>query len=114
MSGDDLPEASLYQMALVFAGSLHKYVCEGNSMRPTLADGEVVLVDRDSRVRVGDVVVARHPIEQNSEILKRIERIDEHGHFFIIGDNLDDSNDSRQFGAITRDYINGKVVARVR
>ncbi len=110
----DLSEASFYEIALVFLGSRHKYICEGKSMNPTLKDGEVVLVDRKAKIEVGDIVVAKHPVEQNSEVVKRVERINEHGHYFLVGDNLQDSNDSRHFGAVTRKYIKGKVVARLR
>ena len=111
----DLPEATFYDIALIFLGSRHKYICEGKSMNPTLKDGEVVLVDRTAtKIEVGDIVVAKHPVEQRSEIVKRVERInEERGHYFLVGDNLEDSNDSRHFGAVTREYIRGKVVARL-
>lgn len=109
----DLPEASYYDHALIFLGYRHKYVCEGRSMNPTLKDGEVVLVDRDAEIEVGDIVVAKHPIEQISEVVKRVESINERGHYFLIGDNPDDSTDSRHYGAVTREYIKGKVVARL-
>ncbi len=109
----DLPQAGFFEIALVFFGSRHKYICEGKSMNPTLEDGEVVLVDRAAKIEIGDIVVARHPIEQRSEVVKRIERINERGHYFLVGDNLEDSNDSRHFGAVTREYIQGKVVARL-
>lgn len=109
----ELPKASFYELALVFTGLRHKYICEGNSMNPTLYDGEAVLVDRNAEPKVGDIVVAKHPIEQNTEIVKRIARINEHGHYVLIGDNAEDSNDSRAFGAVTREYIKGKVVARL-
>lgn len=109
----ELPQATFYEIARVFLGSLRKYVCEGNSMHPTLKNGEVVLVEKAAKIEVGDIVVARHPLEQTSEVLKRVERINEHGHYFLVGDNLEDSNDSRHFGAVTREYIKGKVVARL-
>ena len=109
---NDLPEASLYEMALVFLGSRHKYICEGKSMNPTLRDGELVLVDREASIGVGDIVVARHPLD-GGEVVKRVERINERGDYFLIGDNLDDSIDSRHYGAVTRGYIKGKVVARL-
>jgi len=83
-------------------------------MNPTLKDGEIVLVDRDTeKIEVGDIVVAKHPVEQTSEIVKRVAGINERGHYFLMGDNPDDSNDSRHFGAVTREYIKGKVVARL-
>ena len=82
-------------------------------MNPTLKDGEVVLVDRNAEINVGDIVIAKHPVERNSEVVKRVERINERDNFFLVGDNLEDSNDSRHFGAVTRKYIKGKVVARL-
>ena len=82
-------------------------------MNPTLRDGEVVLVDRNAEIEVGDIVVARHPIEQDSEVVKRVQRINDRGHYYLVGDNLDDSTDSRHYGAVTREYIKGKVVARL-
>lgn len=81
-------------------------------MNPTLKDGEVVLVDREAEIEVGDIVVAKHPIEQTSEVVKRVASINDRGHYFLIGDNPDDSVDSRHYGAVTRNYIKGKVVAR--
>ena len=111
---NDLPEANFYEIALIFLGYRHKYICEGTSMNPTLKNGEVVLVDRDAEIEVGDIVVAKHPIEQTRELIKRVARINERGHYFLVGDNLEDSNDSRNFGAVTKDYIKGKVVALLK
>lgn len=108
----ELPTAGIYEHMQVFFGSLEKYVCEGKSMHPTLSDGEVVLVDRAAEIKVGDIVVSRHPVEQVTEIVKRVTEINSRGHYFLVGDNLDDSNDSRHFGAVTREYIKGKVVFR--
>lgn len=82
-------------------------------MNPTLKDGEVVLVDRDATIEIGDIVVAKQPTDQNSEVVKRVARINERGHYFLVGDNPDDSTDSRHYGAVRREYIRGKVVARL-
>ncbi len=109
----ELPVAGLYEIGLIFLGWRHKYICEGRSMQPTLKDGEAVLVDRRAAVEVGDIVVARHPLEQTSEIIKRVAAINERGNYFLVGDNAEDSNDSRHFGAVTKKYISGKVVARL-
>lgn len=83
-------------------------------MYPTLKNGEAVLVDKAAEtIEVGDIVLAKHPVEQVSEVIKRVQKINERGHYFLVGDNLDDSNDSRNFGAVTREYIKGKVIARL-
>ena len=64
-------------------------------------------------IRRGDIVVAKNPSEQNSEVIKRVGRINERGNYFLVGDNSEDSNDSRHFGAVTKEYIRGKIVARL-
>lgn len=110
----DLPKASFYQRALVPLGYLYQYVCEGSSMYPTLKDGEGVLVDKSPEtIEVGDIVLARHPVEQITDVIKRVQKINERGHYFLVGDNLAESIDSRDYGAVTREYIKGKVVARL-
>ncbi len=108
----DLPEAGFYEIALILLGLRRKYLCEGNSMHPTLKNGEFVLVDPTAEIEVGDIVIAKHPVEQTTEVVKRVERINERGHYFLVGDNSADSNDSRHFGAVTKEYIKGRVVAR--
>jgi nickel-type superoxide dismutase maturation protease len=108
----NLPKAGPYEIALIFLGYRFKYVCTGNSMYPTIKNGEIVLVDKDAEIiEVGDIVLAKHPAEMLSEIIKRVERIDERGHYFLVGDNSGNSIDSRTFGAVTREYIKGKVVS---
>jgi nickel-type superoxide dismutase maturation protease len=67
-------------------------------------------VEARTRLRIGDVVVARRPDRPQLEIIKRIVSIDATGAFVLIGDNAAQSTDSREFGPVRREHI----VARVR
>ena len=82
-------------------------------MAPRLRPGALVIaspVDARTRLRIGDVVVARRPDRPQLEIIKRIVSIDATGAFVLIGDNAARSTDSREFGPVRRESI----VARVR
>jgi type IV secretory pathway protease TraF len=79
-------------------------------MAPKLRPGQLIWATTlFHKLRPGQVVI----IEQgNKELIKRIERIERDGaeeRLFVIGDNLDVSHDSRQFGWLDR----SNVVARV-
>ncbi len=108
---NELPEASFFDVTMIFLGYRFKYIVEGNSMLPILEDGDKVLANRNAKVEVGDIVIAKHPDQKTGEIIKRVERINEKGHHYLVGDNLEESNDSRHFGAVSIEYIKGKVIA---
>lgn len=79
------------------------------SMEPTIRQGDYLLVSRiHGRLREGDIVVLRHPAK-NIDIVKRIRRI-EGGRVFVEGDNKDESEDSRSFGAVPVKTITGKML----
>lgn len=81
-------------------------------MSPTLRDGDQVLarsVRDPSRVRPGDVVVARFPARPELLVVKRVRRAVEGGHW-VEGDNAVRSDDSRAFGPAV---VVGRVVARL-
>jgi nickel-type superoxide dismutase maturation protease len=93
-----------------------RYEVEGASMAPSFVAGERLLINKAAywfgrSPRAGDVVVARDPREPERLILKRIAG--EHvGGWRVEGDNAAASTDSREFGAVSRDLIVGKVVGR--
>ena len=100
---------------LLFLMRLRKAVrVNGDSMTPTLDDGDVVLVERNADTNIGDVVLAQHPYKQSVTMLKRIAAIDENGRFELRGDNASDSTDSRTFGSVSIEYIKGKAVCRLK
>ncbi len=95
-------------------GRLTGFRVAGNSMKPTLADGDIVLLSPSKEFRTGDIVLARHPFKQSVKILKRIESIMSNGNYFLAGDDPAESTDSRSFGAIHAKDIIGKVVCLLK
>ena len=85
---------------------ISKFKVYGNSMFPTLREGQEVLTFNWVKVKVGDVVVIRH---HGKEIIKRVQQV-KGDKIYAIGDKLDESSDSRHFGAIPGEQIVGKVV----
>ncbi len=88
-------------------------VVRGESMLPTLAPGDHILLDpgayRRSMPTAGDVVVARHPFEQERILVKRVTSVDERGRCFLQGDNPIASTDSHRLAPFIPELILGRV-----
>ena len=106
-------EARLFDRILLLMWLRTAVRVSGDSMRPTLSDGDVVLIVRGVNANVGDIVLAQHPYKQSVTMLKRITAIDENGRFELRGDNPGESTDSRTFGSVPREHIKGKTVCRL-
>lgn len=122
---------------------------DGFSMRPTLDDGEFVLVSKLSykfgEFKHGDIVVFHFPLDPEEELIKRIiglpgdhvhvegnqlylngELMNEEyiaeaplysgdwtvaeGFLFVLGDNRNNSNDSKDWGLLPQENVVGKAV----
>jgi signal peptidase I len=90
----------------------------GPSMRPTLEPGDWALAIVPERVGPGDVVVIQHPERPGFEIVKRVVTVlgdgapdgtGRVGRVWLEGDDPSSSTDSRAFGAVPLDRINGRV-----
>lgn len=122
---------------------------DGISMRPTLENGEFVLVSRLSytfgEFERGDVIVFHFPLNPEEELVKRIiglpgdrvavrdgkvfvndlplnedyiaqapvysgEWLVTDGNLFVLGDNRNNSNDSKDWGLLPQENVVGRAV----
>lgn len=83
------------------------------SMLPTLRPGDRLLLWYGARVRPGDVIVLRHPLQHDLLVVKRaVERRD--GGWWVQGDNPSVTNDSREFGVVPDELVRARAVLRLR
>lgn len=100
------------QLLMWWLGRRERVRVRGESMTPTLVEGDEVLVDphayRRRRPRVGDVVLFVHPHQGDVRALKRVAEVREAG-LWLLGDHPGSSTDSRSYGAVPDARILGRV-----
>ncbi|MEU5316997.1 nickel-type superoxide dismutase maturation protease [Streptomyces sp. NPDC021056] len=85
----------------------------GPSMVPTLHHADRLVVQYGARIRPGDVVVLRHPFQQDLLVVKRaVERRE--GGWWVLGDNAYAGGDSTDYGVVPVELVLGKVRLRYR
>lgn len=122
---------------------------EGISMRPTIDDGNRILITNDvSSIDRGDILLFRYPVDPEKSYMKRViglpgeslhiddgtvyidsQRLEEPyvdsrnnqlkesvpavaipaDHYFVMGDNRDNSSDSRAWGTVDKALIEGEL-----
>jgi nickel-type superoxide dismutase maturation protease len=84
----------------------------GNSMYPTLENGDIVLIDKRPRqpYHIGDICLLTPPDEENRLVVKRITKESFGAYFWVLGDNRNDSKDSRAYGWVKKQLIEGRVI----
>ncbi len=82
-------------------------------MWPQLKPGDEVLVDPGCPLRRGDIVVARHPFRRDVHIIKRLDGWHDDGALRLLGDNADESSDSRTLGHVPPDLVVGRVTSQL-
>lgn len=109
---DGIKIATLRELVLYYLGQRKAFLVEGDSMLPTLANGDKVLVDPKSSIEIGDIVLAKHPYRLDVRIIKRVTEVAKDGRLTLAGDNPAESTDSRTFGTVSRSNIIGTLTSK--
>lgn len=81
---------------------------EGVSMAPAYSHGTIVFAMRlFKQPKVGDVVIVRH---HRVEVMKRVDQLDD-DQMYLLGDNPQESTDSRHFGWLPTSALVAVVIA---
>ena len=79
-------------------------------MLPTLTEGQFVLVDTARRPALGELAVARHPHRDDGLlVVKRVAALQPDGGYELVSDNPDAGTDSRTWGPLPPDMVEGTV-----
>jgi type IV secretory pathway protease TraF len=79
----------------------------GKSMLPSFKDGGILVANRwFMGLKPRDVVVIRH---DGLEKVKRVHKVRE-GELYVLGDNSEQSTDSRDFGWLPLEVVAAKVI----
>lgn len=86
-------------------------VVRGDSMLPTLNDGDYVLIDKKPKYYfLGDICVLTPPNELIL-VVKRITKMNPQiSEYWFLGDNRNNSKDSRYYGWVKEKQIEGRVI----
>lgn len=83
----------------------------GPSMAPELEAGDRLVVWRTTALRPGDIVAAFNPRQPTALIVKRLALLGPEGAV-LLGDNVEQSTDSRHFGPVPTDLLVGRAAYR--
>jgi len=102
----------LHECCLWILRQRYRVRVDGHSMEPALSHGSHVLVRKGAQPVVGDIVLCDHPYQSDMRVLKRVETIDDEA-LFLLGDNPEESTDSRSFGPVPLARLIGVVTSKM-
>ena len=84
-------------------------------MAPALKHGEIVFFRKykknKSRLKNLQIVIFKHPLK-NKNLIKRITSVNQN-NIYVIGDNIEFSEDSNKFGLVNNERIIGIVTSKL-
>ena len=115
----------LFIASLVRTFIVEVYLVQGSSMEPTLQSGQKVIVVKVTSIDIDDIIVFRSIESSDMNLVKRVcgmpgdqivfrekKRTLGPNEYFVMGDNREDSHDSRHFGPIREESIEGEVILK--
>ncbi len=97
----------ILSIAIVLGNWFGLVTVNGNSMAPTFSPNEKLLMTKWlGTIEVGEVIV----FKKEDEILIKRVTVASSEYVFVMGDNLDNSTDSRSFGFIPISSIIGRIL----
>lgn len=81
-------------------------ITNGNSMSPTINDSDLIIYYKTNKnIKKDDIVI----VNLNKKVVKRVKYI-KNNKIFLVGDNINNSYDSRKYGEVEYSRIMGKVI----
>ena len=113
---ENLPRTGYRELLLLLLCRRKRLKVVGESMLPLLKPRDEILFDpyayTKSLAQIDDIVVTVHPRQRSLTIVKRIAALDSSNSYFLLGDNLEGSTDSRHWGTIQHVDLLGKVTSQ--
>jgi len=104
----------LILILIILLSPFHLYLVVGDSMLPTLKNGQIVLCKKVSRrdyLVNGQIYVYHEPTNSRAWVVKRLSyQYCAKGKYYFIGDNTFNSRDSRNYGLVDRKFIIARVI----
>lgn len=88
-------------------------------MTPTLVKGDVILISKLAYEIFGIDYKSPEPSDiitftySDELLIKRVKDVSSEGNIFVVGDNTENSVDSRDFGYIDYDNVDGRAIIKI-
>ncbi len=105
--------ATLFLAVVTKSYVFESFRMPSSSMHPTIEVGDRFMIDKLSPhfggYHRGDVIVHVYPCDAQRDYIKRIIGLPVDTEVFVLGDNRNNSNDSRVWGGVPMSAIKGRV-----